>query len=1241
MKKILTNHESHLGEDRKDQYGLLKKSLLSLAICSVFAAASAENNSFTIRIVEKQPAVSATPKPLESKSLEAKSLETKQPEAKASKPKASRNQVTASQPVATDDEVYANTSVTQTVTAAVPATFTQPHGNYGRTLRLDDGGIIWTTSDPVALTPLLEVTTQQNVELLKNKQFEPPISFTLNTNYSAFIDTWELAIYHSSDQDQLSPIKVFTGNTLINGQQVKWDGSVNEGEKLTRGDELNYVLTVKDKGNRIDETHARAILLKDHNDTTDIAESIELRPQSNLAKQTIPLYGSRVRIHGNDIRDNHSIEIDGEKITITNQRFVVERLLPQGEHIFKVNIKAPDNRNYHKNLAATVSDRYLFMVGLADVTVGEGSVSDNLETLSDGDKYLDGDIFVDGRLAFYLKGKIKGRYLVTAQMDTGTAEIDELFDDIHKKDPESLFRRLDPDKYYPVYGDDSTISDDTDSQGKIYVRVDWDKSRGLWGNFNTDMTGTELSSFNRTLYGAKINRKSTRVTEFGDHRTDVTVFASEAQSAARHVEFLGTGGSLYYLKDTDIVDGSEKIWVEVRDNDTGNVLERITMEQGQDYQIDDFQGRVILNRPLLQIAEQGSLSIIKNNPLADHKVYLVADYEYVPDEFDSDQATYGARGKAWLGDHVAIGGSYAHENRDNDDDYDLKGVDLTLKKSKGTYLIAEYAETEAVQTSGSFSSTDGGLNFDELSSDDTVEAQKGRAYSVEGRVNLEDYSNKKGAVAAWYKNKEAGFSSANNIDQIIDEINIGIQATIKATKNLELAAKVTQVDKENTSKVTTASVQGAYDLNSRFNIGAELRQVKEEDFTGVTAEDGKGTLAAIKLGYDVNDDTNIYAIGQKTLSESGSYESNDLFTLGASTQLNDRLTLNAEASSGDRGDAAVAGLDYKINDRQSVYTNYTLSTDSTFDKRNVFTLGQRRNVTNRLDVYTEYQFTHESEESGLGHTFGVDYDFNKYMTLSGSLQTIDLDDDAGSVTQRDSVTAGITYERGKTKGSSRLEYRKDENTSSSEPENTEQWVTTNSIHYRYNPSIRLQAKLNHSVTKDKDSGDNDATFTEAGIGFAYRPINHDRLNILGRVNYLYDLQPLSQSDDADEKSLIASLESTYEVNQRWDIGGKIAHKHSEIRLDRDTGEWVDNDASLVSGRITYHMTHNWDAMAGYHWLNSDASEDSEHGAVISLDRHLGKNFKVGVGYNFTSFNDDLSDLDGDAKGWFLNIVGKF
>ena len=44
-----------------------------------------------------------------------------------------------------------------------------------------------------------------------------------------------------------------------------------------------------------------------------------------------------------------------------------------------------------------------------------------------------------------------------------------------------MFRRLDPDRYYPTFGDDSTTISDVDSQGRFYGRVDWDKSQASVG----------------------------------------------------------------------------------------------------------------------------------------------------------------------------------------------------------------------------------------------------------------------------------------------------------------------------------------------------------------------------------------------------------------------------------------------------------------------------------------------------------------------------------------------------------------------------------------------------------------------------------------------------------------------------------------------------------------------------------------------------------------------------------------
>src|SRR5262249_19506901 len=72
----------------------------------------------------------------------------------------------------------------------------------------------------------------------------------------------------------------------------------------------------------------------------------------------------------------------------------------------------------------------------------------------------DGKLNAAGRAAFFLKGKIKGEYLLTAGFDS------------EKQTRERLFRDIQPDEFYPVYGDSSVRGFDAQSTGRLYVRID-------------------------------------------------------------------------------------------------------------------------------------------------------------------------------------------------------------------------------------------------------------------------------------------------------------------------------------------------------------------------------------------------------------------------------------------------------------------------------------------------------------------------------------------------------------------------------------------------------------------------------------------------------------------------------------------------------------------------------------------------------------------------------------------------
>jgi len=53
------------------------------------------------------------------------------------------------------------------------------------------------------------------------------------------------------------------------------------------------------------------------------------------------------------------------------------------------------------------------------------------------------------------------------------------------------------------------------------------------------------------------------------------------------------------------------------------------------------------------------------------------------------------------------------------------------------------------------------------------------------------------------------------------------------------------------------------------------------------------------------------------------------------------------------------------------------------------------------------------------------------------------------------------------------------------------------------------------------------------------------------------------------------------------------------------------------------------------------AENEQFGALVGIYRHVGDNAKIGVGYSFSEFSDDLTDFDEDNSGFFINLVGKF
>ena len=1193
-----------------------------------------------------------------------------------------------------------------------------------RTAYLPHGGRIWATEQPLTVVPKLNILATDDLWLDRDRRIESAPNFSLYSNYNNFISRKELRIYGANDTDRTTPLAILE----VGDDAPAIDLTAPEHENLhrvlrnSRTRALAYVVRAYGTGEaatRFDETAPRLIKVQKRNsgkrysgtqsaggrvrDNQDRRNTEDVWGLDNLARQEIPVNGSQVRLHGIDIGTDYALQVEGEPVPINSDGgFVWERQLPVGEHQLHIDLVDTQERVYQRRIPVTVDGNYQFLVGLVNFAVGENNVSGNLEPLS-ADDHFDESVFVDGRLAFYAKAKVKGKYLITAQLDSTEDELKNFGDNLRREDPRQLFRQLDPNRYYPVYGDDSTTTTDVDTQGAFYVRVDVGRSSLLWGNYNTGLNDTEITQYNRSLYGAKLDFKSKQVTAQGEARRRLTLFGSEAQSSAASVTFRATGGSLYYLRHTDIVQGSEKVWIEVRRRDSEQVLEREILVEGRDYEIDDLQGRIILARPLSQVVNDRGSSIVRSSPLEGDNVFLLADYEYVPQGFAADDKTAGARGKVWLGDHIALGASKVVDERSGED-YDLQGVDVTLQAGRGTYLRAEYAESEARQSDASFVSADGGLSFvrrDLNSASLASSFVEGDATSIEGRINLAEYSERlRGDVRAWWKDRDGGFSTGR-LAQGLDTTDQGVDVHVEFGDNLRIDAGYNKLEREGLGEDQVARLQVDADVG-RWSAGVEARY-EDVERTGLPSTlsaatgDGEALLVGARLGVDLSELTSIYAAGQITADERGNYEDNDLISVGINTELSDRTAVSVEVSDGDRGSAVIGGVQlgasdglqlnlsgglgsgatsqfgtrYSYGDGAEIYGSYAIDPDRTEGPRDVVTLGQRRAFGNHTSIFSESQFGKGDQYSSTGHTFGVDYTGIQDWLLSASLSHSNNDgaftplaeslaESVGPVGElagglqnfeRTSATIGARVERNNYRLASRVEYREDKAVQL----HTRTYLTSSTFGWKVNESGRWLGKLNLSWTEDERSDEHQARFVELDVGYAYRPVWSNRLNLIGKYSFLYDLPSLGQAFDSglfansfgaavlrtDQRAHIFALEALFAANPRWEFGAKVALKRGELRADRDTGPWETFGVQLGAARVRYHLTKRWDGLLEYRWLSDWRNEGTKQGAIAGLYRHLGDHLKLGAGYNFAGFDDDLKFQDYDSHGWFIDLIGKY
>lgn len=991
---------------------------------------------------------------------------------------------------------------------------------------------------------------------------------------------------------------------------------------VPEGDNLVLSHRVYDSAGRFDRTGTRLLNSDRAVSQTDGNED----GLDNTVRRRIPIIGGAVTVSGEGLPPGATVQTLGETVQTDGQgAFVLQRVLPPGS--YAVGVESAGT-TILRPIAIPESD--WFYVATADLTFGRRT----------GDLFGD-DTFTEGRLSFFVDGRRASGTKITASLDTGEDDLDEIFRRLDERDPVNTLRRIDPNDLFPTFGDDSILEEAAPTSGRFFLRVERDGNFFQWGDTQANIDGGTYLRNERELYGASGRWESQDQTSFGEPRFSFSGFAALPDQLPQRDIFQATEGSIFFLSRQDIAIGTERITVQLRDSTTGRVLSTETLQFGTDYTINYFQGVVTLTRPLTQsFASDG---VVISEPGGDQDVSLTVQYEFTPLTGDVDTVALGGRAEAWVNDRLRIGVTGQSEETVTDRQEAI-GFDLRYRLSEESYLALDVAETSGPGFDANLSS-DGGLVFDT----DEASGGDGSAIRAEAHLDLRELGfDLDGAVGAYAERRTEGFST---LDYLVttdsgDEDLFGVYADVQVSERLSFQVFYDDFESGNGEFERVGEVSVALALASDQTLAFGLEYTDEN--RGVS-DIGSRTDLGVRWARVVSDDLQYYAFAQATLDTSG-LDRNDRIGFGGAVALSDTLSLEGEISGGTSGPGVEALLSFNDGDGTTRYAGYTLTPGRDLSgvalngrDRGQFILGGQRDVTDQVSIFSENSYDAFGDRRSLTNTFGVNYDPNENTGYTVAITAGTVRDEINGDFDRDAITLGFQSKTETLSGGARVEYRSDEGSINGTDRDIETFAISSDLARKFDEERRLVFSLD-ATTSDSDGLTTDGDFVDFNAGYAFRPIKHDRFNMLASYRFLYDTfgQEIDGFDISGpvQRTHVVNLDTVFEFNERFEFGAKFGARLTDSAPSALL-PMTENNALLAVANMRWHVVSKWDALFEVRALDLQSSDQTEVGSLAAVYRHVGDNWKIGVGYNFSEFSDDLTDLTLDDRGVFLNIVAKF
>jgi len=745
-------------------------------------------------------------------------------------------------------------------------------------------------------------------------------------------------------------------------------------------------------------------------------ESVEIRSEELWIQGTTDP-GNRVKVNGLEAR----ADPQGE--------FMVRVPVSAGLKQLVVSATNHDGQEAVVREPVKVARQVFFLMGLADGMAAEIEAGRHLDGVGPRTSTTLGDrVLLHGRTVLYLKARIQGQHLfdqyrITAHLDTSKGDAEDFFGQV-----------VDPERYYPVYGDSAEEIQDVQARRKLYVLIEADESRLMVGNFHTNISGLEVLRYDRTFYGGQLSLKKKLG---GGFDTEVKAHLADGTDPARHghIELTPTGGSLYYLPHSFIIEGSEQVRLVIRDRETGLVLNRIGKRRDVDYTIRYRQGRIIFKSPVASQVEAGALSMSSHAglPADGNPVTIEVDYEYegaaAPEEI-----SWGVSAHETWNDTLRVGGSFIEERRFGGE-FNVWGADVTLRDPdhRRTFLKAEFARSSGTDADN-FRSSDGGLSFTPLGDD---RADSGYALKISAAAELGRFFGSTRPVldtSGYFQWLQPGFFSSGMLAEQ-GQKKFGGRLTWYLTSEAALDLRhdgaysslyLGGVQHEMKRQVSRLSY--AHDFGKLRLLGEYLHLMYQDDMVAGYQEWAHSHALGAGAGYRFSKSWEAFARQEAVLHGDGRIVQNfgDRMktTIGINYKITDDLELSlAEGMRWSGENYTSLGFSTALSEKARFYVNERFNlTGGRYLSTTV--LGAEDEPLSGVHTYGEYQIHGVSSGSSNRAVLGLNNHFNWGKGWSADLHYertqvfgpggygpgLELPDGTGSAVLPDSVSTGTGFE---------------------------------------------------------------------------------------------------------------------------------------------------------------------------------------------------------------------------------------